>query len=70
MARVVKEAVSKNCDISEFQLSALQKFSSVIDKDVYKYLTLEGSIQSRKHVGGTAFSAVKKAIAKAKIKLK
>ena len=70
VARVVKEAVSKNCDISEFQLSALQKFSSVIDKDVYKYLTLEGSIQSRKHVGGTAFSAVKKAIAKAKIKLK
>ena len=70
VAKVVKQAVSKDCDISEFDLSELQKFSSVIDKDVYKYLTLEGSIQSRKHVGGTAFSAVKKAISKVKIKLK
>ena len=70
VAKVVKQAVSKDCDISEFDLSELQKFSSVIDKDVYKYLTLEGSIQSRKHVGGTAFSTVKKAIAKVKIKLK
>ena len=69
VAKVVRAAVSKDCDISEFDLNSLKKFSKVIDKDVYKHLTLEGSIKSRKHIGGTAFSSVAKAIQKAKLNL-
>ena len=69
VAKVVRAAVSKDCDISEFDLNSLKKFSKAIDKDVYKHLTLEGSIKSRKHIGGTAFSSVAKAIQKAKLNL-
>ena len=69
VAKVVRAAVSKDCDISEFDLNSLKKFSKVIDKDVYKHLTLVGSIKSRKHIGGTAFSSIAKAIQKAKSNL-
>lgn len=69
VAKVVRAAVSKDCDIGEFDLNSLKKFSKAIDKDVYKHLTLEGSIKSRKHIGGTAFSSVAKAIQKAKLNL-
>lgn len=69
VAKVVKSAILKNCDIGELDLIALKKFSTVIEQDVYQYLTLEGSVKSRKHLGGTAFSAIKKAIKKAKLNL-
>jgi argininosuccinate lyase len=69
VAKVVRAAVSKKCDISEFDLKTLKNYSAVIDKDVYKYLTLDGSIKSRKHIGGTAFSSILKAIKKAKLHL-
>ncbi len=38
----------------------------MISSDVYKHLTLEGSIKSRNHIGGTSYDQVKKAIEKAK----
>jgi argininosuccinate lyase len=38
----------------------------LIDKDVFDALTLEGSMNSRSHIGGTAPARVKAAIAKAR----
>ena len=70
VAKVVRAAVSKDCDISDFDLITLKKYSKIIESDVYKYLTLEGSIKSRKHIGGTAFTAITKTIHKAKLNLK
>ena len=70
VAKVVRAAVSKDCDISDFDLITLKKYSKIIESDVYKYLTLEGSIKSRKHIGGTAFAAITKTIHKAKLNLK
>jgi argininosuccinate lyase len=69
VAKVVRAAVSKDCDISEFDLNTLKKYSKIIESDVYKYLTLEGSIKSRKHIGGTAFATISKTIHKAKLNL-
>ena len=46
--------------------SELQQFSSLIDKDVFTALTLEGSLKARSHIGGTAPARVKAAIAKAR----
>ncbi|MDA9086729.1 argininosuccinate lyase [Methylophilaceae bacterium] len=69
VAKAVKFAIEKDCDLSNIELSKLRKFSKLIDQDVFKYLSLKGSIQTRKHVGATGFNAVKSAIKKAKSKL-
>jgi len=69
VAKAVKFAIEQDCDLSNIELSKLRKFSRLIDQDVFKYLSLKGSIQTRKHVGATGFNAVKSAIKKAKSKL-
>jgi len=69
VAKAVKFAIEQDCDLSNIELSKLRKFSKLIDQDVFKYLSLKGSIQTRKHVGATGFNAVKSAIKKAKSKL-
>ncbi|MGE4596387.1 MAG: argininosuccinate lyase [Methylophilaceae bacterium] len=70
VAKAVKYAINHECDLSELELNTLQKFSKLVDKDVFHCLTLKGSIQSRRHVGGTAFITVKNALKKARLKLK
>ncbi len=52
--------------VPELKIDELKKFSKMISSDVYKHLTLEGSIKSRNHIGGTSYDQVKKAIEKAK----
>ncbi len=66
VAVVVKHAIKKGCDLSALSLAELQKFSELIQQDVYKVLTLEGSVASRNHIGGTAPTQVKKAIQRAR----
>jgi argininosuccinate lyase len=51
-------------------LAELQKFSALITADVFEYLTLEGSVASRKHIGGTAPETVRLAIQTARQSLK
>ena len=69
VARAVREAELKGCDVSGLPLSVLKGFSSVIGEDVFRALTLEGSIASRNHAGGTAPSQVKAAAARARARL-
>jgi argininosuccinate lyase len=57
-------------DLSELSLDELQQYSPEIKSDVYDVLTLEGSVASRKHIGGTAPETVKKAILTARESLK
>ncbi|MGH8634405.1 MAG: argininosuccinate lyase [Burkholderiales bacterium] len=66
VAQAVRFAESRGCELSELKLPELQRFSSTIGKDVYDALTLEGSLKSRNHLGGTAPVRVKAAIAKAR----
>ena len=66
VALAVRHAVDKGCDLSDLSLAELQKFSAQISEDVYQVLTLEGSLASRNHIGGTAPSQVKQAIARAR----
>jgi argininosuccinate lyase len=69
VAKAVKFAIGQQSDLSELELKDLQKFSKLIDKDVYNFLDLKGSIKSRKHIGGTNFNTVKVALRKARSKL-
>ena len=66
VALAVRHAVDKGCDLSDLPLAELQKFSAQISEDVYQVLTLEGSLASRNHIGGTAPAQVKQAIARAR----
>lgn len=62
VAQAVREAETKNLDLAALPLPTLKRFSSLIDEDVYDVLTLEGSVASRNHPGGTAPEQVRKAI--------
>lgn len=66
VALAVRHAVEKGCDLADLPLAELQKFSAQISEDVYQVLTLEGSLASRNHRGGTAPQQVKLAIARAR----
>lgn len=66
VALTVKFAAKKGCDLADLSLIDLQKFNKLITQDVYQVLTLEGSVASRNHLGGTAPTQVKKAIQRAR----
>lgn len=66
VALAVRYAVEQGCDLSNLPLAEMQKFSPQITEDVYAVLTLEGSLASRNHIGGTAPEQVKAAIARAR----
>jgi argininosuccinate lyase len=69
VARAVRHAESKSCDLADLPLQELKQFSVLADEDIYAVLTPEGSLASRKHVGGTAPERVRQAIAKARSEL-
>jgi argininosuccinate lyase len=69
VAHAVKACSNKGCDLADLSLADLKTACNLGDKanligeDAFKVLTLEGSINSRNHVGGTAPEQVRKAIA-------
>jgi len=58
----VRLGLDSGRDLSELSLAELQQFSALIVADVFDYLTLEGSVAARKHIGGTAPDTVRVAI--------
>ncbi len=66
VARAVRAAETAGCDIAKLPLKTLKRFSFAIGADVYKSLTLEGSVASRNHLGGTAPAQVKAAVKRAR----
>lgn len=69
VALAVKRGVATKQDLAEMSLTELQTFSQMISDDVYSVLTLEGSVASRNHVGGTAPAQVRNAIQQARATL-
>jgi argininosuccinate lyase len=69
VALAVRTCVDQGCDLSDMRLEELQKFSSLVQEDVFAVLTLEGSVAARNHVGGTAPEQVKLAIIRARQQL-
>ena len=66
VARAVRFAEQGGRDLGALTLDELQKFSHFIDEDIFAVLTLEGSINSRNHIGGTAPIQVCEAITRAR----
>lgn len=66
----VRFCIDNNKDLPDCSLEELQQFSKVIEDDVYAVLTLEGSVSSRNHIGGTAPDQVRAAIKRARDRIK
>jgi len=66
VALAVRYAEQRGCDLSDISLADYQQFSTDIGEDVYQVLSLEGSLASRNHIGGTAPLQVAEAIARAR----
>ena len=65
VARAVRHAETTGRDLADLGLAELQGFAPAITADVYAVLTLDGSVASRDHEGGTAPSRVRAAAAEA-----
>jgi len=66
VARAVRAAEARACELAALSLDDLRQFSALIDADVFDVLTLDGSVKSRDHAGGTAPRQVRAAIAAAR----
>ncbi|MAW32817.1 MAG: argininosuccinate lyase, partial [Proteobacteria bacterium] len=66
----VKYSEDKGVDLATLPLEKLQDFCSLISEDVESLLSIEGSINSRNHTGGTSPFQVSSAIDIAKKELK
>jgi argininosuccinate lyase len=62
VARAVRHAEARRCDLADLPLAELHAFSPLVGDDVFATLTLEGSVGSRNHPGGTAPAQVRAAI--------
>jgi argininosuccinate lyase len=69
VALAVRFAEQRGCDLSDISLAELKTFSALVEDDIYQILSLEGSLASRNHIGGTAPNQVQAAIARARIRL-
>ncbi|HEV3010136.1 MAG TPA: argininosuccinate lyase [Burkholderiales bacterium] len=70
VARAVRAADSEGVDLASLPFSTLKKFSTKIAADVSRVLTPEASVAARKHPGGTAPVEVRKAVARARKRLR
>ncbi|MBE0626166.1 MAG: argininosuccinate lyase [Burkholderiales bacterium] len=66
VARAVRAADARGCDLAALGLAELRQFSPLVGADVFKVLTLEGSLASRDHAGGTAPRRVRAAVKRAR----
>ncbi|HQU14520.1 MAG: argininosuccinate lyase [Chromatiales bacterium 21-64-14] len=69
VGRAVRYGLDEAKDLADFTLEELRRFSEVIGADVFEVLTLEGSVASRDHVGGTAPRQVRAAIQRARARI-
>ena len=76
MAHAVKTCATRSCDLADLTLDELRTAcgldarGSLLEQDVFQVLTLEGSVNSRDHTGGTAPTQVLQAIKKYRQDLK
>ena len=62
VGKAVAFGIAEGRDLSELTLAELQQFSAGIQEDVFHVLSLEGSLNARNHIGGTAPEQVRQAI--------
>lgn len=69
VARAVRDAEKSGKELSALPLDVLRGYSMLVEDDVYAVLSVEGSVASRDHIGGTAPRQVRLAVEKARQRL-
>jgi argininosuccinate lyase len=64
VGEIVRLAIEKEKQLHQLTLPQLQSIHSLIEEDIYQHITLEGCVNARKHLGGTAPEQVKKSVQK------
>ena len=62
VGKAVSYGIKDGKDLSEFSIGELKKFNSLIEEDIFDVISLEGSINSRNHLGGTSPNQISIAI--------
>jgi argininosuccinate lyase len=70
VAKAVRAAEQAGVDLASLPLATLKRFSARIGNDAARVLAPESSVAARKHPGGTAPAEVRRAIARARQRLK
>ena len=65
----MKVAIGQGVDLSALPLETLRGFHPDIGEDVYAVLTLRGSLEARKLLGGTAPEQVRAQVARHRARL-
>jgi argininosuccinate lyase len=64
VGRAVRLAVERGCGLPDLPIADLRALAPQIEPDVYRVLTVEGSVAARDHVGGTAPAQVQAQVAR------
>jgi len=62
VGRIVQFATEQGRDLTELKIEELRRFSEQIGADVFARLELQGSVNARDHIGGTAPAQVRQAL--------
>ena len=54
VGKAVSYGIKEGKDLSELSIDELKNFNSLIEEDIFDVISLEGSINSRNHLGGTS----------------
>ena len=63
--RAVAFALSQKKELDDLNIEEFRKFSSLIDEDVYEFITIENMVARRITYGGTGYENVKQAVQRA-----
>jgi len=66
VGKVVMRAIDLKTQIEDLKIEELQKFSSLIETDVYEALSVEQTINAKSQTGGTARASVMESLARAR----
>ncbi|MEJ2574903.1 MAG: argininosuccinate lyase [Gammaproteobacteria bacterium] len=69
VGKAVRYGIERNKDLGAMELAELQQFSTAIEEDVFRVLSLEGSVALRDHLGGTAPRQVRAAVQRARARI-
>ena len=61
VGKTVAFAIEQGLDLPQLSLFQMKKFCNKIEIDVFDILTVEGSVESRNHFGGTSPAVVAEA---------
>jgi argininosuccinate lyase len=69
VGKAVGACIAEGIGLTDLSLERLREFHRGIDPDVFEFLTLEGSVNARDHLGGTAPRQVRAAIERHRARL-